>query len=339
MSQRPIEIIGGGLAGLSLGVALRREAVPVTLHEAGSYPRHRVCGEFIAGLGGSTIDRLGLAPELHDALPHEEVAWSIGGQPSRIQRLPAPALALSRHVLDGRLAHRFMASGGVLHTQSRITDHENRPGRVFANGRRRAAEPRWLGLKVHVRTLPLTRDLEMHVGEQSYIGLSRIAEGINVCGLFRRRAIAGRGVALLIDYVRAAGLGALADRLAAAPIDTESFCAVAALDFDRCVNHNDRVCLGDASAMIPPFTGNGMAMAFQSAELALTPLLAYARGDASWAETCRAVHAALHERFRVRLASAQALHPFLLRPRHQRWFAALGRAGLLPFRPLYAALH
>ena len=49
-SLQPIEIVGGGLAGLSLGLALRQQDIPVTLFEAGSYPRHRVCGEFITGL-------------------------------------------------------------------------------------------------------------------------------------------------------------------------------------------------------------------------------------------------------------------------------------------------
>jgi 2-polyprenyl-6-methoxyphenol hydroxylase-like FAD-dependent oxidoreductase len=97
--------------------------------------------------------------------------------------------------------------------------------------------------------------------------------------------------------------------------------------------------LGDAFAMIPPFTGNGMAMAFQSAERALDPLLAYARGEAGWPATCRAVHTRLHRRFRVRLASANALHAFLFSPRHQRWLFALNRARLLPLRPLYHALH
>jgi flavin-dependent dehydrogenase len=130
MTLQPIEIIGGGLAGLSLGLALRRHDVPVTLHEAGEYPRHRVCGEFIAGLADSTIERLGLGPELRGALQHADVAWSIGGRTPRIQRLPAPALALSRHALDARLAQRFVANGGKLHVQSRFIDPANRVSRT-----------------------------------------------------------------------------------------------------------------------------------------------------------------------------------------------------------------
>src|SRR3954469_12996095 len=83
-APHPVEIIGGGLAGLSLGLALRRQGVPVVLHEAGDYPRHRVCGEFITGLADATIDRLGLRPALADALRHHEVAWTIGNESTQI---------------------------------------------------------------------------------------------------------------------------------------------------------------------------------------------------------------------------------------------------------------
>ncbi|MGH7945981.1 MAG: NAD(P)/FAD-dependent oxidoreductase [Opitutaceae bacterium] len=337
---RPIEIIGGGLAGLSLGVALRRGGVPVTLHEAGDYPRHRVCGEFITGLDSSTIDRLGLAPLLADALRHAEVAWTIGEAEPHIQRLPAPALGLSRHELDARLARVFVSLGGELIIRSRITDTASPAGRVFASGRRRSADGRWIGLKVHVRGLSLIRDLEMHLGRQCYVGLTRIGnDAVNVCGLFARRPIRGRDVSLLLDYLRAAGLQSLSLRLSRADVEADSFCAVAALGFDRRCDARDGVRLGDAAAMIPPFTGNGMAMAFQSAEIALPVLIAYARHELEWADACRVTRMVLRRRFRLRLASAGALHPFLLRPHPQRWFALLGRARLLPFGRIYAALH
>src|SRR5438094_531139 len=60
-TMKPITIIGGGLAGLTLGIGLRRQGVPVALFEAGHYPRHRVCGEFISGRGQAALQRLGLA--------------------------------------------------------------------------------------------------------------------------------------------------------------------------------------------------------------------------------------------------------------------------------------
>jgi flavin-dependent dehydrogenase len=340
MTTRRIEIIGGGLAGLSLGIALRRADIPVTVHEAGVYPRHRVCGEFITGLASTTIDRLGLQRALVGALRHREVAWSVGGRPPQIQRLPSPALGLSRHRLDERLATMLAELGGELQTRSRIEDLANTAGRVFSTGRRRSKDFRWLGLKMHVRGLTLTRDLEMHLGDHCYVGLARVEENVvNVCGLFRRRPLRGQSVALLDAYLRAGGLDLLADRLGGARPEVESFCAVAALGFDRRTSADGRVCLGDATAMIPPFTGNGMAMAFQSAELALEPLVRFARHGADWTGTCRVINTALRRRFRMRLASAEAFHPFLLRPSRQRWFAVLGRSNLLPFGPMYAALH
>ena len=338
-SAKPIEIIGGGLAGLSLGLALQREGVPVTVHEAGSYPRHRVCGEFITGLSATTIARLQLGPLLNDALPHREVAWFIDGQTARFQQLPSPALGLSRHVLDARLATAFAQAGGDLRLQSRIVDDSPQAGRVFTNGRRHGRSP-WLGLKIHALHLPLARDLELHLGHQAYVGLTRVEDGrVNICGLFRRRKLSAPGAALILQYLDAAGLTALATRLQPAILEVESFCAVAAVSFDDRVPASPRLQLGDASAMIPPFTGNGMAMAFQSAETALTPLLAYAHDRSDWRTTSNLIRTRLRRRFRVRLASARLLHPYLLQTSRQRWLAAAARVHLLPFRSLYAILH
>lgn len=338
---QPIQIIGGGLAGLSLGLGLARAGVPVTLFETGAYPRHRVCGEFITGLPQSTRERLGLDPLLAGAVQNRQVAWFHDGtSPPRLQTLPAPAPSLSRHALDARLAGGFLAAGGKLLTQTRHPAVGDAPGRVFANGRRRARSD-WLGLKIHARALPLAADLELHLGDQAYVGLAAIEDGrVNICGLFRRRKLCAKGPDLILAYLQAAGLASLAARLARAPLDPASFCAVAALAFDaRTLPAAAGVQLGDACAMIPPFTGHGMAMAFQSAEVALDPLLAYARGEVAWPATTLRIRAALRRRFRLRLATAAVLHPFLLQPARQRWFARLNRRGLLPLRSFYAVLH
>jgi menaquinone-9 beta-reductase len=338
--HRPIDIVGGGLAGLSLALALRRHGVPVAVWEAGDYPRHRVCGEFITGLHESTIVRLGLAPVLEGALRHRQVGWYFNDRPARVYALSADALGLSRYTLDARLAAAFVEAGGTLRTRTRITGQLAQPGRVVATGRPRRPSP-WIGLKVHVRRIELHCDLELHLGDDAYVGLAPVEDGsINVCGLFRQRPPPGRSADVLLSYLHAAGLRTLAARVAGSDRCEGSFCAMAALDFDAAVPRDELVVrLGDACATIPPFTGNGMAMAFQSAETALDPLLAYARGEAGWDETARATNVALRRRFRLRLASADALHSFMLRPRRQRWLAALSRTNFVPLRLLYAVLH
>ncbi len=335
----PIEIVGGGLAGLSLGLALRRDGVPVTLYEAGGYPRHRVCGEFIAGLDPRTVESLGLREALSDAKPHNAVTYYLRGRPLRPFPLPGTAWGISRHTLDARLARAFVEAGGDLRVHTRVHEGDAPAGRVFAAGRKRSG-PFWVGLKVHVRNLELSNDFEVHLGDRAYVGLSRVETGaINVCGIFSQRDVASRGIELIPAYLAAAGLDGLAERIRAADMDTESYCVTAAPLGDRRVAQSDRIWIGDACASIPPFTGNGLAMALQGAELALAPLLAYARRASEWGESIRMIARAQRLRFRRRLMVASLLHPFFLQRRRQECLAALVASRLMPFRALYAALH
>jgi 2-polyprenyl-6-methoxyphenol hydroxylase-like FAD-dependent oxidoreductase len=344
--RRIVTILGGGLAGLALGLGLRRRDVPVELHEAGDYPRHRVCGEFIAGLDDTTAELLALGPHLADARRLQGIAWFTRGRCAGGQTLPTPAFGLSRHALDTRLAEALRAAGGAVFTRSRLTSPRPLPaGLVCAAGRRPATRSRWMGLKRHVRNLPLAADLELHLGRQAYVGLSGVEGGVvNVCGLFDRIAVNGTaGDDRFVAALHASGLPELARRVAAAAPVPGSDCAVAALAFavrpHATTEPVTAIAVGDRLGMIPPFTGDGMAMAFQSAACAVGPLADWAAGTTDWATCAAAVRQAQVRRFRRRFAAAAGLHPFLLQRGPQALFAWLSRNGWLPFRPLFHLLH
>jgi flavin-dependent dehydrogenase len=338
-STLPVEIVGGGLAGLAAGLALRRAGVPVTLYEAHAYPRHRVCGEFISGLDEATSGRLGFGEFLEGAQPHRGVTYHLRGRPLRPLRIPGTAWGISRHTLDARMAGAFVEAGGDLRSNTRAPEGGPRPGRVLATGRRPKGRL-WVGLKVHVRGLELANDFEIHLGESAYVGLSRIeSSAVNVCGIFHRRDVEERGAGLIGAYLRACGLGGLAERIEAAQPDPESFCAAAATLRDAGFGPPDTVRIGDALATIPPFTGNGLAMALQGADLAVGPLAEYALGGASWDDCVRRIAAEQRRRFRRRLLLANLVHPFLLVRRRQAFLAALVDMRLMPFGAFYAALR
>jgi len=338
MSARSVEIVGGGLAGLSLGLALRRRGVAVTVFEAGEYPRHRVCGEFITGLDEATRSYLQLDDLLRGEISHREVLWFRRGQPLNRDRLPSPAIGLSRYALDCRLAESFLALGGRLLTRTRVDLKVAPAGRVFAHGRRAAPSSPWIGLKLHLPEFHLASPLEFHLGDNAYVGISAVENGaINICGLFRKRSVSGpTQEPLFFRYLRASGLDELATRLSGLKPLAEV--AVAGLSFGR-ARQDHSLAIGDAFAMPPPFTGNGMAMAFQSAASAVEPLMDWVEGRRDWGNVRALVRTRLQKRFRLRLASAALFHPFMLRRHPQRCLAAAQSRRLLPFRPLYRALH
>src|SRR5689334_19937769 len=46
--EADVIVIGGGLAGLALAISTRKRGHEVLVIEKGSYPRHKVCGEYIS---------------------------------------------------------------------------------------------------------------------------------------------------------------------------------------------------------------------------------------------------------------------------------------------------
>ena len=314
-SLKPITIIGGGLAGLTLGIGLGKNGIPVTVWEAGHYPRHRVCGEFISGRGQETLARLGLQKLFDEAgaVRANTVAFISSAARSPARRLTEPALCLSRFAMDDLLAREFQRRGGQLRDDSRWqTNAPETEGVVRATGRRlKTAENgwRWVGLKAHARGVELNADLEMHVSSNCYVGVGVTSDGaVNVCGLFRRRAGEAISAPIGLEILRGEPGTLLRERLAKAVFDEKSFCAVAGLTLrpQRAAERNE-CCIGDAVTMIPPVTGNGMSMAFESAEMAIEPLTNYSLGKISWTDARQMLAHRCDQAFAQRLRWARFL--------------------------------
>ena len=341
---KPITIVGGGLAGLTLGIGLRQRDVPVTLYEAGNYPRHRVCGEFISGRGQATLARLGLRELLNQAgaVSAQTTAFFSATRSTSPHRLPSPAICLSRFTLDAVLAKKFCELGGELQTgtrwpavgvhtsacSDRLKPELQLEGTIRATGRRVQAEQggaRWFGLKIHARKVQLAADLEMHVSPQGYVGLCKINGGeVNVCGLFRKCANENKEVKNGCNLLRGQPGSLLRERMAGAEFDEDSFCAVAGLSLrPQQAAARAGICVGDAITMIPPVTGNGMSMAFESAELAIAPLVAWSRGETLWNEARQKIACDCDTAFSRRLAWADWLQRLVLTPALQNPLVAL----------------
>ena len=319
--MKPITIIGGGLAGLTLGIGLRQRGIPVVIWEAGNYPRHRVCGEFISGRGQDTLARLGLRDSLvrAGAVAARNAAFFSGQASSPVRPLPSPALCLSRFRMDALLAGHFRRQGGELRENERWREKPFDEGIVRASGRR--SQPvengrRWFGLKVHARNVALAADLEMHVSSLGYVGLCRLGGGeVNVCGLFRRSA-AGHDSAESWQELLRGKPGTVSNaRLAGAVFDETSFRSIAGLPLlPQSAAGRSECCIGDALTMIPPVTGNGMSMAFESAEIAIEPLAAYSRGECSWTQAQQKIARACDSAFSRRLTWAKWLQRIMFAP-------------------------
>lgn len=305
---------------MTLGLLLRRRQVPVKIYEAGPYPRHRVCGEYLSGRALSVIESLALRSPLEGlgAVESQDVIVARGRSALARHPLPRPALCLSRYEFDRFLAEEFSRSGGTLENRTRAPTDPTE-GRVLATGRQPVTSEkgwRWFGLKAHARGISLEAGLEMHLSPRGYVGLCRI-EGhqVNVCGLFRSRHPVPDLATTWKKWLSGETGSLLHQRLQQAEWDDSSFSSIAALSlsprksFDR-----DGLRLGDALTMIPPVTGNGMSMAIEGAVLAADPLWEWSAGIRDWRSATEKTGRLLDQTFASRLRHARWLQHAMLNP-------------------------
>ena len=299
-------VAGGGPAGSSTAIHLANSGLKVLLIEQKSFPRAKLCGEFISPECIAHFEKLGVALAMVSSQPAqivETVFYSCRGHkivvPSRW--FGGAALGLSRAVMDHHLLQRAKVLGvNVLEnaTVSAVVEDElgargvivkSSKGEieywasviVDATGRARTLSrkvtpvhtkrPKLVAFKSHlIGTRADLAACEIYSYPGGYGGLSTVENGrSNLCFIVeasRVRRAKSDPGALIKDNLMLNQRAAFT--LERATVETE-WLSVALENFgrQRPSPATGLLAIGDSAAFIDPFTGSGMLMAFESGQL------------------------------------------------------------------------
>jgi flavin-dependent dehydrogenase len=215
-----VAIIGGGLAGCNAAITLAQQGRRVVLLEAGEYPRHKVCGEFLSPECAALFAETGFLDVLrtHQPTQIQTVRLTAPDRTEWCTTLPTPAVGVSRYMLDAALADYAAEQGMQTQTKARVTKIEGSLSQGFrmlvrdpeglktvhsrsviaAHGKRstldrtlsraflKQPQP-FIGLKRHFRGSPLPHHLDLHIFPGGYCGMSEVEDGTaNICLLVRQ---------------------------------------------------------------------------------------------------------------------------------------------------------
>lgn len=296
-------VIGGGLAGSMAALRLAGEGRDVLLLERESTAHHKVCGEFLSPEAVRYLRYAGLDPLALGAAPIQHLRLCCGEKTVHT-RLPFTALSLSRHVLDSALQQQARQTGCCLctgtsvetlqrdgkswmaQTRSPGSSLENciRAENIFlATGkhdlrgwqRPPGRQNDLIGFKMHwrltsVQSAALRGWMDLFLFRGGYGGLSLIENGLaNLCLVVRRGELRVAGTWDNLLAIIRSQTALLDTRLAAAQPQWSRPLAISSIPYGylAAASHNYWR-IGDQAAVIPSFTGDGMAIALHSGSLA-----------------------------------------------------------------------
>jgi len=363
--QVDVVVLGGGVAGSCIAKALADKQWETVLIDRQTFPRHKVCGEFLSPEAQSTLRALGLTETVEALQPFRigrtRLIFEHGGE----IELPIPGAAwgLSRYMMDEALHHAALQAGTQLHLSTKVTEVEpNASGkgytvhtergadvslfharaviaawgassRVAQLGNRRpnaaaSAQPAYLGVKSHFTGLKMEPVIEMYFFRGGYLGLCPIADGkVNAAALLDRGEFAKAGKSVLSILEAAAQRNRkLAQRLAAAEPLHGTQSAIAPVHLQwKPAPWDEFPRIGDAAAMIAPLCGDGMSMALRSAALCAPITDRYLRGLISLQDWEQQYTRAIHDQFASPLRWGSILQWLVNKPISQQLLPTAAR--------------
>jgi flavin-dependent dehydrogenase len=334
--MKNVLIIGGGLAGLTAAIHLSKSGIPVTLIDKNTYPKHKVCGEYISNeilpyykwLG---LDITSLQPTTITKLQFSTAAGKMIGC-----ALPLGGFGVSRYTLDHYLYQKAKEAGCKIITAAvenvlfkddsfavTLSDGQTLSCDVVigAHGKRSSLDIKmqrrfigqkspWLAVKCHYNGTFPEDAVGLYNFNGGYCGISKVENGhLNICYLADYESFKkSKGIA---EYEKEVlHKNPLLKQILnnAAPV-FEKPLTISQISFEskNCVE-NHMLMAGDSAGLIHPLCGNGMAMAIHSAKIASECIIKFCTdADYSREDLETDYTSEWNKNFRKRLKTGKAL--------------------------------
>ena len=282
-----IAVIGGGPAGTSAASTAARRGFSVLLLEAGSFPRQKVCGEFLSGEALSILADL-VGEERFARAPRINRTRIFAGQARASLPVTPPAASISRYDLDAALYKACALAGCIVRERTRaqkaarfkdgfVIRHEsgeisaraiiNATGRWSNLAKRTISEDEQsIGLKQHFFEPACSASCDLYFFDGGYCGVQPIGDGLVNAAAMVKPSVAKNLASVFAQNPdlkdRSRSWKAAGDPISTAPL---IFRVPATSD-------EHMLLVGDAAAFLDPFAGDGISIALHSGRMAAEAL-------------------------------------------------------------------
>ena len=322
-------IIGGGLAGLTSAIHLTKMGCKVIVIEKNSYPKHKVCGEYISNEVRSYFQWLNINIEELNPTHISTLQFSSECGRTIETKLPLGGFGISRYTLDQALylkalsqnckifedqvndvifKHDFfevhLASGKVL-TSKIVLGGFGKRSNIDVKMKRHFIEQKspWLAVKSHYKGNFPDDIVGLHNFKGGYCGVSKVEDDLlNICYLtnfksFKKyKNIEEFQEKVVAQNPHLKNILEHSESVFKKPLTISQIC------FEKKENVEDHILMmGDTAGLIHPLCGNGMAMAIHSAKLASDQTIDFLSGKISRQEMEQNYSQNWNKNFRQRL--------------------------------------
>ncbi len=301
--QFDVIIIGGGLAGLTSAIDLAQNHFCVLLIEKNSFPKHKVCGEYVSNEVLPYLNYLGFDPFEFGAKRISNFELTTHNNKTIKAKLPLGGFGISRYEMDFQL-YKLALSNGVSIIKDTVVDvsfkqdvfHvQTKSGQSFTSkitmgafGKRSNLDTTlqrsfitkkspYLGVKVHMSGDFPQNKVALHNFKGGYCGASKVENNhINLCYITNYNAFKRyKDIDAFQNEVLFKN-SALRELFKKSNAEFDKPLTISQISFaTKNPVENHMIMSGDSAGMIHPLCGNGMAMAIRSAQLASGLIIDY----------------------------------------------------------------